>query len=207
MENFFPATIAIWLTHYGSFALFVLLTLGIFAIPIPDETLMLFAGALIAHGRLSAFPTFTAAILGAITGISVSYCIGRTAGAFLIHKYGRWISITPEKMRRIHIWFERIGRWALLVGYFIPGVRHLTGYAAGITEMEYRHFALFSYSGATIWACVFLSLGYFVGDKWDRIEVFLIDHWEYLVLIGIGIIMLGGFFVWLQGGRKKKNHR
>lgn len=198
MENFFPETLNLWLLHYGSFALFVLLALGIFALPIPDETLMLIAGTFIASGKLYAVPTFIAAMLGAISGISISYIIGRTAGTFLVHKYGHWLGLTEAKLRRVHNWFERIGRWALLIGYFIPGVRHLTGYAAGITEMAYKHFALFAYSGAIIWVSVFLSLGYYVGNKWEKIEAFLIAHWQYLVLITFMLIVIIALSIWFQ---------
>lgn len=189
MENFLPDTLTLWITQYGSFSLFVLLALGIFALPIPDETLMLFAGVLIAHGKLSPVATFIAAACGSMAGISISYVIGRTAGVFLIRRYGHWVRITEERMQRVHDWFERVGRWALLIGYFIPGVRHMTGYAAGITSMEYRHFALFSYCGAILWVSMFLSLGYFVGDRWDQIENLFYLHWHQIALVA-GVLAL-----------------
>jgi LPXTG-motif cell wall-anchored protein len=200
--TFLPETLSLWLTQYGSFALFALLALGIFAIPIPDETLMVFAGILVAHDRLSAAPTCIAAFLGAMTGITLSYSIGRIAGVFLIKKYGHWVGITEAKMQRVHNWFERFGRWALLIGYFVPGVRHLTGYAAGITVMEYRHFATFAYIGAVVWATLFLSIGYFVGDQWSYIEALFDDYWQHFAFVGLGLIVAGGFLWWLRKRRK-----
>lgn len=198
MEHFLPATLTIWLTQYGSFALFVLLALGIFALPIPDETLMVFCGALISHGKLDLIPTFIAAFLGSCLGITISYIVGRTAGLFIIKKYGRWLHITEQRMQRVHNWFERVGRWALLIGYFIPGVRHLTGYAAGISVLEYDKFALFSYSGALIWVCTFLSLGYFLGNRWDSISLLLEDQWYKIMFIVIGLLILAGLYIWLR---------
>lgn len=203
--SFLPEMLSVWLTQYGSFALFVLLALGIFALPIPDETLMVFAGVLMANDRLSPLPTFAAAILGAITGISLSYLIGRTAGVFLIKRYGHWLGITEAKMQRVHRWFERIGRWALLIGYFIPGVRHLTGYAAGISAMEYKHFALFAYSGAFVWACVFLSIGYFLGDRWQYITAVFEDQWHHLILIALVLVVISSLLVWWRNRRQKSN--
>jgi membrane protein DedA with SNARE-associated domain len=198
MENFLPQTLVLWLTQYGSFALFVLLALGIFALPIPDETLMVFAGALIAHGKLDAIPTLIAAFLGSCTGISISYVVGRTAGTFIIKKYGKWLHLTESKMQRVHNWFERVGRWALLIGYFIPGVRHVTGYAAGVTVLEYRHFALFSYGGALIWVCTFLSVGYFLGNKWTNITNVLEEQWYKIVLVVLALGLLAALYVWLK---------
>jgi membrane protein DedA with SNARE-associated domain len=205
--TFIPETLSFWLTQYGSFALFALLALGIFALPIPDETLMVLAGILVAHNKLSVFPTALAAILGAVTGISVSYVIGRVAGTFLIRKYGHWLGITEAKMQRVHNGFERVGPWALLMGYFIPGVRHLTGYVAGITEMHYKYFALFAYGGATIWAAVFLSLGYFLGDRWEYMTELLEERWEYCFLAAVAIIIVFAVaFLGWRVLRKRKNN-
>jgi membrane protein DedA with SNARE-associated domain len=199
--TFLPSTLSLWIIQYGSFALFVLLALGIFALPIPDETLMLLAGVLMARGRLSIFPTYIAAVLGAVIGITISYVIGRSVGALLIKKYGHWVGITEERMHRVHNWFERFGRWALLIGYFIPGIRHLTGYAAGITSMEYKHFALFAYVGAFIWACLFLSLGYFLGDRWENIEAFFMRHWPYLLTAAVIVVIFTFIFIRWQKKR------
>ncbi len=207
MEQIVPQALTVWITQYGSFALFVLLCLGIFAIPIPDETLMVFAGFLIAHGKLELIPTFIASLAGACCGITISYLIGRTAGTFLIKKYGHWVHITEARMERVHLWFERVGRFALLIGYFIPGVRHLTGYAAGVSAMEYKHFASFSYSGATIWVACFLTIGYFVGNRWERITYVLEEQWYHIVFILIAVIVLISLYWWLKKRTKKRVDR
>ncbi len=206
MEEFLPQALTVWITQYGSFALFILLALGIFAVPIPDETLMVFAGFLVAHGKLEPIPTFIAAFAGACCGITISYIIGRTAGTFLIKRYGHWVRITEAKMQRVHDWFARIGRWALLIGYFIPGVRHLTGYAAGITVLEYKKFALFSYSGACIWSISFLSLGYFLGNKWGHITALVDQEWYKFAFAGAGILVLIGIYIWLRIKKRRTNN-
>lgn len=190
MEHLIPETLLVWLLQYGSIALFVLLALGIFALPIPDETLMVFAGFLMAHGKIAIVPSFIASWLGACVGITLSYVIGRTFGIFLIKKYGHWIRLSESKMMKVHNWFEKTGRWTLLIGYFIPGVRHLTGYAAGISKLEYPKFALFSYLGALIWVAIFLSLGYFLGVRWMQITETWEQQWSSWLLITVGVILL-----------------
>lgn len=204
MESFIPETLSLWLTQYGSFSLFILLALGIFALPIPDETLMIFAGILMAHQKLSPIATVIAAIAGAGCGITISYTIGRTAGVFVIRKYGHWVRITEAKMQRVHLWFERIGCWALLIGYFVPGIRHMTGYAAGITALRYRQFALFSYTGATLWASLFLSIGYFLGDRWESILITMEHRWQPAIIIFISMAILVGFFIWWRVVKKRR---
>lgn len=159
-------TLNLWLAHYGGFALFGLLALEIIALPIPGEPLMVLTGVLIFQGELSILPTLTAGYAGAMVGISVSYLLGRTTGANLIHKYGSRFGLTESKMQKAHDWFARFGTWTLFVGYFIPGLRHFTGLCAGISTLEYRNFAIFAYAGAIIWVTTFLAIGYFFGDHW-----------------------------------------
>lgn len=166
--DFFPDvdTLSLWLTQYGSFVLFAALTLGIIALPVPEETLMVLAGVLMHQGKLDIPSTTAAAYLGCLSGISVSYIIGRLAGNFLLTKYGRFVGITEDRLKRAHRWFERFGKWTLPVGYFIPGVRHFTGFSAGTSKLHFAQFVLFAYSGALVWVSLFLSIGYFYGKQW-----------------------------------------
>lgn len=152
------------LTQYGSIVLFGLLMLGIVALPIPEETLLVFAGAFMSRGLLSIPGTILAAILGSICGITLSYVLGRTGGHYLAEKYGKWVGLTTKRLHQAHDWFHHLGKWSLFVGYFIPGVRHFTGFVAGMAELEYHYFSIYAYSGAVFWIATFLSLGYFFGD-------------------------------------------
>lgn len=151
------------LSQYGSIALFALLAIGIIGLPIPDETLMISVGFLVAKGKFSLPGAIFASYAGSICGMSVSYMIGRTAGSYLIKKYGHWFGITVATTDKARRWFRRIEEWALFFGYFIPGVRHLTGYIAGTMGLHFKLFALFAYSGAIIWASFFLIIGYMLG--------------------------------------------
>jgi membrane protein DedA with SNARE-associated domain len=159
-------TVLGWVTHYGSVSLFFLMMLGIVGLPVPDETLLVFSGYLIFKGKLNPFFTFAMALLGSVTGITLSYLLGRIYGLKLIHKYGRYVHLTEERFAKIHAWFERIGRWSLFLGYYVAGVRHFTAMVAGASDLEYPIFAGFAYCGAATWVLTFLSLGYFVGDGW-----------------------------------------
>ena len=180
---------SLWLMQYGGIALFVLLTVGIIALPVPEETLMLIAGTLMFNGKLPIVSTILAAFFGALCGITVSYVIGRTAGHYLVIKYGRWVGLTEKRVQKAHDWFARFGKWALLIGYFIPCIRHLTGISAGTSEFSYKQFATYAYLGAAIWVSTFLSIGFFFGKQamslYERIEFKL-----EVVLIIAGVVLL-----------------
>src|SRR5437879_2037327 len=144
-------TIFHWVVEYGYAGLFVLLMLGIVGLPIPDETLLTFAGYLCYHRHLNLPFTILSAFGGSVCGITISYGLGRTFGYYLVHKYGYLLSITDEKMNRVLMWFERVGKWTLPIGYFIPGIRHLTAYVAGTSKLPWYLFALFAYPGGFVW--------------------------------------------------------
>ena len=198
MEQATLDALAVWLTHYGAFTLFIIMALGIIAFPVPEETLMVLAGVLMHNGTLVPAPTIAAALFGAMMGITVSYLLGRLFGKYILLRWGSYVGITEEHLDKAHSWFLRFGKWALPIGYFIPGVRHFTGISAGISGLEYPQFALFAYLGALFWVTSFLSIGYFVGGNWffaikineigaDEIFVFVIlivlvafilSHWK-----------------------------
>jgi membrane protein DedA with SNARE-associated domain len=161
-------TLQHWIDLYGYAALFFGLVFGIIGLPVPDESLLALFGYLVSTGRFQFALTYVVACLGSLTGITLSYWIGRSGGYRLIHKYGPRVHLTEERLQRVHGWFDRIGKWALTVGYFIPGVRHFTALVAGASELQYPAFALFAYSGGLIWSLTFISLGYYLGGAWSQ---------------------------------------
>ena len=183
-----------WITQYGYFAIFLLLVCGIVGLPVPDETLLTFTGFLVYKGNFSLPLAFAAALAGSLSGITVSYTLGRTFGLQLIHRYGRYMHITEDHVEKAHAWFARVGHWGLTFGYFVPGVRHLTAYAAGMSALEPPQFALFAYTGGVLWVSAFVGLGYFLGDRWQAVE----KHIEgYLKDIGIALLILAVLYlVW-----------
>jgi len=187
-----------WIGQYGYAAIFFMLVLGIVGLPVPDETLLTFSGFLVFQGRLRLPLAYGSALAGSLCGITLSYVLGRTFGLGLIHRYGRYLRITEDHVQKAHTWFRRVGHWGLTFGYFVPGVRHLTAYAAGMSDLEPRQFALFAYPGGAAWVATFIGLGYFLGDRWQTVEG-NIHHYLLLATV-LAIIALAAWLVW----RKRK---
>jgi len=162
-------TILRWVTEYGLIGIFSLLALGILGAPIPDEGVLAFAGYLVYEGKLQLFPILAAAFLGSACGITLSYGLGRTVGIYLISKFGHAVHITGDKVTHVHTWYDRVGKWGLLFGFYLPGVRHLIGFGAGIAKLPVSVFALFAFTGAFIWSVTFVSAGYFLGRQWTLV--------------------------------------
>ena len=191
-----------WIAHYGYFAIFGLLMFGIVGLPVPDETLLTFSGYLIYQGQFSLPLAFLAAWAGSACGITISYYIGHTFGMGAVHRYGKYMHITEERVHKAHEWFDRIGHWALTFGYFIPGVRHFTAFAAGMSEVTFPQFAIFAYSGAVLWVAAFLSLGYFLGERWRAVERGFHHYAVIITIAGAAIVAL--YFAWRKWRQRRR---
>jgi len=187
------AEILNWMTRYGYIGIFFLLMLGIVGVPVPDEVVLTCSGFLIFKGYLLPELTVGCAFMGSVCGISLSYGLGRFVGMPILSKYGHLAHITPEKIDRVHSWYERFGKWLLLFGYFIAGVRHLTAFTAGATRLRLPVFALFAYIGAFLWTLTFVSLGYFLGDHWTLVSKHLYAEIWLAAAVIAGLAIL--FFV------------
>lgn len=188
--------------HYGYLGMFASLMLGMFGLPMPDESLLTAAGYLVSKNYLQLMPALLAAYLGSICGITLNYLVGRYIGFPLLHRYGYFLGINDAKIARAHHWFEHYGKIALFVGYFIPGVRHLTAFTAGASDLEYWGFAPFAYSGGLCWVVSFIAVGYFLGEKHPWLVPLL--HTYMWLALGIVIFLLWvRYLLWTKGSKDK----
>jgi membrane protein DedA with SNARE-associated domain len=169
-----------WLVRFGAPLLFFAQVFGIFGVPIPDELLLTAAGALIASGRLNATSTVVAAISGCLTGITLSYALGRWVGLPVLRAR---MKNHQDTIERAQSWFRRFGGWLLTFGYFVPGVRHVTAIAAGSGCLNYRTFVAYAYPGGVIWCAVFLGFGYVAGDRWLEIATAARGHMTRIAIV------------------------
>jgi membrane protein DedA with SNARE-associated domain len=154
---------------YSYAGIFIALSLGIVGFPVPDESLISFTGFLSSQGKLDILLLLPVIITGTVLGITVSYFLGKLSRRFASNNYSNKISINVYHLQKIKAFYDKYGRFALLIGYFIPGIRHLTALFAGINNMPYRQFAVFAYTGALLWTTTFFTLGYWLGREWHYV--------------------------------------
>jgi membrane protein DedA with SNARE-associated domain len=187
--------------RYGYLAIFCLLMLGIVGPLIPDETILVFAGIMVREGRLDYAAVLAAGYAGSLCGITMSYFVGRKGLLYLFQKIPHFRKHAPRYMEKVHTWFERYGRWTLFFGYFVVGIRHFTAVVAGASKMRMRHFAIYAYTGGFIWVICFVSLGYFLGDQWERV-----GHTLNLGATGVAIIVAVGVGLTVWWKKRTANH-
>ncbi|MCE3198651.1 DedA family protein [Paenibacillus sonchi] len=177
---------------YGYSVLFFGLLLEFVALPFPGETTMAFAGFLSYTGKLDFFVLIAVAFAGTTVGMTVTYFIGLKAGLPFIQRYGKWFLFSETKLEKTQHWFDRYGSILVSIGYFIPGVRHFTGYFSGITALPFRKFALYAYSGALLWVVLFLGIGKIFGPQWMGI-FHLVE--KNAIWIAAGVAAVAAFII------------
>jgi membrane protein DedA with SNARE-associated domain len=188
--------------HYGYIALYVLLSAGIVGVPVPDETLMTFVGSLTAPGGPFSYATALIVIFaGTMTGMVVSYMLGHKVGKPFLYRFGKWIKLTPSRLDRAEGWFKRYGMWAIFFGYFVPGVRHLTCYLSGVSNVGLGKYLLYSSAGALIWCTTFLTLGHLLGANLDSMLHLFHRYLGASLGVLLVLILIG---IWIYALVKKR---
>ncbi|HJV45032.1 MAG TPA: DedA family protein [Bacillota bacterium] len=185
------------LEDYGYIALFFCLVFGIVGLPLPDETIMTFVGYLIYINKLEFIPSLITSFLGSAIGMTISYSLGKNIGLPLLTRFGKRIGLTEKKLARVNHWYERYGPIVLMVGYFIPGVRHVTAFTAGINLMRYYRFMGYAYSGGFLWALAFITLGYYFGENAHFIVNYIHSPYNWILLL-IVILLISIIYLCLR---------
>jgi membrane protein DedA with SNARE-associated domain len=166
---------------YGYISLFGFLVFGIVGLPLPDETLLTVVGYLVSIRYLNYWVSILVGTLGSIVGITFSYLLGIFLGREVIHRFGKYMYLTPERVASVEKFMDKYGKLTLFFGYFIPGIRQVTAIVAGISKMNYRQFAIVAYLGGLLWVTTFITLGRFVGMQLHGIG-HMFHRFRFLIL-------------------------
>ena len=105
-------------------------------VPLPSEVVIPPA-AYVAHtrGTMSLAGIVIAGTIGSWIGATIMYHVARWLGRPLLMRYGRYFTITPDKIERAEAWAARFGMPGIFVSRLLPVIRHLIGIPAGIVRM------------------------------------------------------------------------
>ncbi len=158
--------------RYGYVVVFFGVMLESAGVPLPGETVLIAAGALVHRGVLDFGDTLFFGILGAVIGDQIGYWVGRLGGRPFALRWGRYALITPERLGHAEAFFARHGGRAVFLARFVTGLRVFGALVAGTSRMPWVRFALYNILGGTMWATAAVLLGYFL---WASIS--LVEHW------------------------------
>ena len=158
-------------------------------IPLPSEVIMPFSGFLVAQGSLNLWLVGLAGAVGCVVGSVFSYWLGKIGGRPLIEKYGKYILISHHDLDLADRWFKNKGEMTVFVGRLLPVIRTFISFPAGIAEMNFPCFVIYSFLGSLPWSLFLAYIGLKMGENWEAIRGYFHGFdWVILGLIVIGII-------------------
>ena len=131
---------------------------------LPGDSLLFASGALIAGGDtgLSIYVLALILIAAAFTGNTVNYLLGGYLGPKVFKEDNKILKL--EYYTQTHAFFEKHGAVAVIFSRFMPIIRTIAPFVAGVSGMPFLKYSLYNIIGGTSWILVFLFAGYFLGN-------------------------------------------
>jgi membrane protein DedA with SNARE-associated domain len=183
--------------HYGLAAVFVLILIENFGVPLPGELALLYAGYQMRVDGLFGLPALIATGSAAsFAGQTIGYAAGRWGSPWL----RRVFTLAPRRVASAEAFFERHGSVTIVFSRFVAGIRVLAGPLAGLCHMSWRRFLTFNAIGAVAWVATLASAGWLLGAHWRRL-VQLVGHAD-LAIIAVAVAVI--LYKWHQRQKEKK---
>jgi membrane protein DedA with SNARE-associated domain len=164
-------------------------------LPLPGESLILYAGSRIVRGQMSAAGVFAAVVPASAIGCTFLYFVSRTGGRALVRKWGHRIHFDEAKLDKMEAKAKRVGPIAVLFGRLTPGIRVPTDIAAGIFRIPFKFYLPY----ALLATCIRLAFFLYVGATAHRLGLAIGITRDAKFLSAIGVLLVAaaiGLFTW-----------
>ena len=198
--------------NYGT--IFFLMLLESTVVPVPSELVVAPAAYHAAAGNIDIWLVILFSTLGADVGASVNYWVSYFVGRPLVYRFansrlGHLCLLNQAKVEHSERYFNDHGVVATLTGRLIPGIRHLISIPAGLAEMHYGKFLLYTTVGAGAWHSILAGLGWYLHSvvPEDQLDAKIMEYGEWIKLAIIGLVLVAcAWFAW-KWWRKRRNKK
>ena len=171
-------------------------------LPLPSE-LIIPPAAILAQrsGHMSLLGIVLAGALGSWLGATTMYWVARWAGRPLVLRFGKYFLISPAKVEQAERWAAAYGNFGIFASRLLPVVRHLIGIPAGIVQMNYWNFSIWTLVGSGLWCSVLCWLGIKAGQD----QALMNGELHSITLWAAGILAVLGVIYWFFVHRQMKS--
>ncbi|CAH0347252.1 DedA family protein [Bacillus sp. CECT 9360] len=197
-----------WITdfmeQFGYLGIFLMIALENVFPPIPSEVILSFGGYMTTKTDLTVPGVVAAATIGSVVGAVILYGIGRLLDVErlekIVDRWGHILRVTKADIHKADAWFDKYGYWTVFFCRMIPLIRSLISIPAGMSNMKFGLFLLFTTAGTLIWNIILVSVGAALGESWEDILSFMEIYSNIAyALIAVGIVVFVILFI-----RKKR---
>ena len=155
-------------TQYGYWAVFVMLLICGFGIPVPEDVTLVTGGVIAGLGHADVHTMFAVGMAGVLIGDGTMFILGRSFGPRIIRLPLFHRVLTPERFEKAQTAFHKYGKWVMFVARFLPGLRTPVFFSAGMSHrVTFLTWLLMDGFAALISVPIWVYLGYFGAQNWD----------------------------------------
>jgi membrane protein DedA with SNARE-associated domain len=188
--------------NLGYWGVFIGMTIESACIPLPSEVIMPLAGYVAYEGKMSLIGITIVGAVGNLLGSWIAYFVGLKGGRPFLEKYGKYVLISHRKLEMSHDWFDRYGHEAVLISRVLPVIRTFISLPAGIAEMDFKKFTLYTLLGSIPWCFALGYIGYILGPNWNTIE----KYFRYMdIIVVIGVIFVVAYLIYEYWYKERSN--
>jgi len=198
----YVGSLAITITAFlGYPGITILMAMESMIIPLPSELIMPFAGFLVYLNKFNFWLVVVFSTLGSLVGSLISYYMGKYGGERFVTRLGKYVLLDESDLKATERWFAKNGELTILIGRFIPVVRHFISIPAGIGNMKMKRFIFYTVLGACVWNSFLTYLGFLLGKNWELIKIYS----KFISVPATIIIIIAlVFFIYKHVLRKRK---
>jgi membrane-associated protein len=170
--------------------LFAVVFLQIGVLPfffLPANPFLFVCGAVWAASQLNILLLLATLILAATLGSISGYWLGNTVGQAFFVEYLKWPN--QAALDKTRNFYDKHGEKGFLGSLFLPAVRTLAPFLAGMTQMHFLKFSRSASIGAVVWVLICVLAGYFFGN----IPI-VKNHLGAITVAGLGLVILAVLF-------------
>lgn len=130
---------------------------------LPGDSLLFIAGTVAGAGHLKLDVLLIVVCLAAFLGDNCNFLAGRFGGKKLFTRPNSKI-FRQDFLRATQMFYTRHGSKTVIIARFAPIVRTFAPFVAGLANMSYMRFIIFSLIGTSLWVLLFLLGGYLFGN-------------------------------------------
>ncbi len=129
---------------------------------LPGDSLLFAIGSFSAIGSLNLYSALILLSIAAILGDSINYFVGKKLGRKVFKENRRFLN--KKHLEMTEKFYEKHGKKAIIYARFMPIIRTIAPFVAGVGKMNYLHFFLYNIIGGIVWVFLFVLGGYFFGN-------------------------------------------
>nr|UOP04920.1 DedA family protein [Conchiformibius kuhniae] len=184
--------------NFGYAAVFFVLVVCGFGVPIPEDITLVVSGIISGLGYANVHLMFAVGMLGVLVGDGIMFLLGRFYGERILQFRLVRKLMPPKRYAQVQKKFDQYGNYVLFVARFLPGLRSPIFMTAGMSgKVSFWRWLLMDGLAALVSVPLWVYLGYAGADENEREWLLMQVHrFQNILFVLLGLAVAGGVWFW-----------